>query len=82
MSLKKLKTLLLIKKEIEKIIAHKNIKTNRFRIPSNNSITCGYFCIGFIDFLFAGNTLIDFTGLFSPYDFGKNNIILSYCKNK
>ena len=32
---------------------------------------CGYFCIGFIDFRFAGKTLTDFTSLFSAYDFGK-----------
>ena len=36
-------------KEIEKFIEHKSIKTNIFRIRSNNSIMCGYFCIGFID---------------------------------
>ena len=30
---------------------------------------CGYFCIKFIDFIFANKTLIDFTSLFSPYDF-------------
>ena len=43
----------------------------------------GYFCIGFIDFMFAGKTLIDFTSLFSPYDFEKNdNIILSYFINE
>ena len=29
---------------------------------------CGYFCIGFIDFMFSGKTLTDFTSLFSPYD--------------
>ena len=28
-----------------------------FRIQSNNSIMCGYFCIGFIDFMFAGKML-------------------------
>ena len=39
---------------------------------------CGYFCIGFTDFMFAGKTLIDYTSLFLPYDFEKNdNIILS-----
>ena len=44
---------------------------------------CGYFCIGFIDFRFAGKTSIDFTSLFSTYDFEKNdNIILSYFKNE
>ena len=32
---------------------------------------CGYFCIGFIDFMFGNKTLIDFTGLFPRYDFKK-----------
>ena len=42
---------------------------------------CGYFCIGFIDFILAGKKLTDFTNLFSPHDFEKNdNIILSYFK--
>ena len=31
----------------------------------------GYFCIGFIDFMFAGETLIAFPSLLSPYDFEK-----------
>ena len=72
-----------VHKEIEKFIGHKNIKTNIFRIQSNNSIICGYFCIGFTDFMFAGNILIDLTSLFSPYKFEKNdNIIQSYFKNE
>ena len=72
-----------VPKEIEKFIGHKNIKTNIFRIQSNNSIMCGYFFIRCIDFMFADKTLIDFTSLFSPYDFEKNdNIILSYFKNE
>ena len=62
-------------------IEHKNIKTNIFRIQADNSIKCGYFCIGFIDFMFAGRSLIDFTSLFSPYDFKKNDKkILAYFK--
>ena len=70
-----------VPKEIKKIIGHKNITTNIFRIQADNSITCGYFCIGFIDFMLAGKSLTDFTGLFSPYDFKKNDdIILSYFK--
>ena len=32
---------------------------------------CGYFCTGFIDFMFAGKRLTDFTSLFFPYDFLK-----------
>ena len=54
-----------------KFFGHKSIKTNIFRIQSNNSIMCGYFCIGFIDFMLAGKTLIDFTSLFSPYHLKK-----------
>ena len=27
---------------------------------------CGYFCIGFIDFMFKGNSVADFTNLFTP----------------
>ena len=43
---------------------------------------CGYFCIGFIDFMLADKNVTDFTNLFSPYDFNKNDsIILSYFKD-
>ena len=37
---------------------------------------CGYFCIGFIDFMLAGKTLTDYTNLFSPNDFDKNDQII------
>ena len=44
---------------------------------------CGYFCIGFINFMLVGKKLTDFTNLFFPYDFLKNDeIILSYLKNE
>ena len=70
-----------VPKEIKKFIEHKNIKTNIFRIEADNSVRYGYFCIGFIDFMFAGKSLIDFTSLFSPYGFKKNDdIISSYFK--
>ena len=70
-----------VSKEIKRFIGHKNIKTNIFKIQADNSIMCEYFCIGFIDFMFAGRSLIDFTSLFSPYDFKKNDkIILDYFK--
>ena len=32
---------------------------------------CGYFCIGFIDFMFTGKTLIDYISLFSPCNLKK-----------
>ena len=72
-----------VPEEIKKFIGNKNIKTNIFRVQAYNSIMCGYFCIGFIDFMFSCKTLIDFTGLFSPYDLEKNDkIILKYFKNE
>ena len=44
---------------------------------------CGYFCIGFIDFMMAGKKLTDFTSLFSAYDFEKTDrIILKYFKDE
>ena len=71
-----------IPEEIKKIIGNKNIKANIFRVPANNSVMCGYFCIGFIDFMLANKKLTDYTNLFSPYDFDKNDrIILSYFKD-
>ena len=71
-----------IPKEIRTFIGNKNIKTNIFRIQAYDSIMCGYFCIGFIDFMLAGKTLTEFTNLFSPNNFLKNdNIILNYFMN-
>ena len=65
-----------VPQEIKRFIGHKNTKTNIFRIQADNSKMCGYLCIGFIDFIFAGKTLIDFTSLFSLYDFKKNDDII------
>ena len=40
---------------------------------------CGYFCIGFIDFILKGKSLLDYTNLFSPSDYEKmDKIILKY----
>ena len=72
-----------ISEEIKEFIRNKNIKANIFRIQEDNSIMCGYFSIGFIDFMLAGKRLTDYTDLFSPYDFKKNDsIILPYLKNE
>ena len=68
-----------IPKEIITFINNKNITKNIFRIQAYDSIMCGYFCIGFIDFLLAGKTLTEYKNLFPPNKFKKNdNIILNY----
>ena len=44
---------------------------------------CGCFCMELIDFMLAGKKLTDFTSLFSPDDFEKNDdIIFSYFKDE
>ena len=58
-----------IPKEIRRFISSKNIKVSIFRMQAYDSILCGYFCIGFIDFMFAGKILTKFTNLFSPNNF-------------
>ena len=45
-----------IAKEIKRFIDNKNTQTNILRIQAYDSIICGYFCIGFIDFMLAGKT--------------------------
>ena len=55
----------------KKFVNNKTIKTNIFRIQANDSIMCGYFCIGFIDFMLARKTLIEFANIFSPITFKK-----------
>ena len=60
-----------IPKEIKKFIGNKNIRTNIFRIQAYNSVMCGYFCIGIINFVLKDKRLTDSTNLFSPNDFRK-----------
>ena len=72
-----------IKEFIKEFPGNKKIKTNIFRVQEDNSIMCGYFCRGFIDFMLAGKKLTDYTNLFSPHDLKKpDNIVLSYFKNE
>ena len=43
---------------------------------------CGDFCIRFLNFMLKGKSLTEYTNLFSPSDFTKNdNIILNYFMN-
>ena len=50
-----------------------------YRIQAYDSIMCRYFCIGFIDFMLKGKSLLEYTNLFSPNEYKKNDrIILTY----
>ena len=65
-------------KEVKKILKTikptvRQINKNIYRIQDYNSVMCGYFCIGFIDYMLNGKTLHDFTNLFSPNNFKQND---------
>ena len=62
---------------MKKFIGNKNVVTNIYRIQEYDSIMCGYFCIGFIDFVLKGKSLLEYTNLFSPSDYKKNDKIIS-----
>ena len=50
-----------IPKKKKIFIASKNIISNIYRIQAYDSIMCGYFCIGFIDFMLKGKSLLYYT---------------------
>ena len=39
---------------------------------------CGYFCIGFVDFMLKGKSLLEYTNLFLPNEYTKNDKIIKY----
>ena len=64
-----------IPKEINRFI-NNDIESSIFRIQAYDSIMCGYFFIEFINDMFKGKTLLDYTNLLSPNDFKKNDQII------
>ena len=64
-----------ILKEIKQFIENKNIIANIYKIQIYVSIICEYFCIGFIDFMLKGKSLLNYTNLVSPNDYEKNDKI-------
>ena len=65
-----------IPKEINKFIGNSAIKSNIVKMQAYDSIMCGYFCIKFINYMLKGQTLLDYTNLFSPNNFKKNDQII------
>ena len=63
----------IFQKKFKKNIGNKNIIKNIYRIQAYDSIMCGYFCIGFIDFMLNGKSLLDYTNLFFPNENKKND---------
>ena len=65
-----------IPKVIRTFIDNKNVKTKFLGIQAYDSIMCGYFWIGFIDFMLAGQILPDFTNIFSANNFKRDDDII------
>ena len=51
-------------------IRDKSTTDNIFKIQDDESIMSGYYCIAFMDYIFAGKTLLNYTNLFSSNDYG------------
>ena len=66
----------IFQKKFKKFIENKNIISNIYTIQTYDSIMCRYFCIGFIDFMSKGKSLLNHKNLFSPNDFEKNDKII------
>ena len=70
-----------IPKKKKKLSGNKNTITNIYRIQARHSIICEYLCIGFIDFMLKGKSLLIYTNLFFPNQYEKNDkIILKYAR--
>ena len=61
----------------------KSIIHNIVTIQDNHSIICGLCCIAVIEYMLAAKTLLNYTNLFSPNDYRKNDkVIYKYFKDK
>ena len=61
----------------------KSITKNIFKIKDNESIMCGIYFIASVEYMLAAKTVFDYTDLFSPNDYKKNDKIkYNYFKDK
>ena len=57
-------------------IRDKSVTRNIFRIQDHKSIMCAFYCIAFIEYVLAGKTFLDYTNLFSPNGYKRNDKII------
>ena len=62
-----------ISQEILIKINNKSITHYIFRIQDNESIMCGFYCIAFTEYTLAGKTWLNYTNLFFPNYYKKND---------
>ena len=66
-----------IPQEVLSKIKDKSITRNTFRMQDNEAITCGFYCITFIEYILTGRNLLEYTNLFSPNDHKKNDKVIN-----
>ena len=66
----------IVQKKLKKLTDNKYLITNIYRIQVWDSIVCGYFCIGYIYFMLKGKSFLDYTNLFSPKKYEKNDRVI------
>ena len=72
-----------VPQEVVNKINDKPITRNIFRVQSDDSIICGFYCITFINCMIAGKRLLDCTNLFCPNGHKKKSkIIHKFFKEK
>ena len=68
-----------IPQELLNKIKDKFITRHIFRIQDDDSIICRFYVIAFIEYMLLGESLLDYTNLFSPNSYKKNDKIM--CKD-
>ena len=70
-----------VPKKIRKFIGKKNLITYIYGMQVYDSKMYGYICIECIDFMLKVKSSLEYTNLFSPNGYEKNDkIILKYCQ--
>ena len=70
-----------IPQEVLNKVKDKSITYNIFRMQIDDSIMCRFYYTAFIEYMIAGKALLDYTNLFSPNVYSKNDkIIISTSK--
>ena len=64
------------------LLTETRLTRNTSRIQSDNSVTCGFYCIAFIEYMITEKMFLDNNNLFSSNDNEKNDKICKYFKEK
>ena len=64
------------------LLTETRLTRNTLRVQSDHSVTCGFYCIAFIEYMITEKMFLDNNNLFSSNDYKKNDKICKYFKEK